>query len=450
MFAMDDEMMTGARIKVIGVGGAGGNAVNTMIQSGLEGIEFIVANTDAQALENSLADLRIQLGANVTRGLGAGAKPDVGKSAASENQARIAEALEGADMVFVTAGMGGGTGTGAAPVIAKIARDQGALTVGVVTRPFAFEGRRRARMAEEGLLLLEEEVDTLIIIPNERLLAIAGPDTTFLDAFRHADRVLYNGVQGVSELITTPGYINVDFADVKSVMSDRGMALMGTGIASGEGRARIAAEEAIASPLLEDANIDGATGVLINITGGLDLTIQEGSEAAELIHSTADPEANVIFGTVFDENMTDEVKVTVIATGFRRERDPLSSSGGDALFASRRDRERDRDRERERERDREESRSRDHRPQQRNTQPMNPAPERTRERRSEPAYAVQSAKPALRASRSEQDPNNDPRHWIQEQRARLKNSPENSSNHATTSEIHEDEFVTVGENDERE
>lgn len=436
MFAMDDEMMTGARIKVIGVGGAGGNAVNTMIQSGLDGVEFIVANTDAQALLNSLAEHKIQLGANVTRGLGAGAKPDVGKSAASENQARIAEALEGADMVFVTAGMGGGTGTGAAPVIAKLARDQGALTVGVVTRPFPFEGRRRAQVAEDGLLALEEEVDTLIVIPNERLLAIAGPETTFLEAFRHADRVLYNGVQGVSELITTPGYINVDFADVKSVMSDRGMALMGTGIASGEDRARIAAEEAIASPLLEDANIDGATGVLINITGGPDLTIHEGTEAAELIHATADPDANVIFGTVFDENMSDEIKVTVIATGFRREVDPLARSGASsALFEGRRNRDRGRQRDA---------------GSQRNTQPISVGESATSPAR-EPAYQVQGSRPALRASRSEQNPNEDPRDWIKEQRARLRTSGnDRDSQNSRTREIHEDEFVSVGERGEHE
>lgn len=436
MFAMDDEMMTGARIKVIGVGGAGGNAVNTMIQSGLDGVEFIVANTDAQALENSLAEHKIQLGANVTRGLGAGADPDVGQSAASENQARIADALEGADMVFVTAGMGGGTGTGAAPVIAKLARDQGALTVGVVTRPFPFEGRKRARVAEDGLLALEDEVDTLIVIPNERLLAISGPETTFLEAFRYADRVLYNGVQGVSELITTPGYINVDFADVKSVMNNRGMALMGTGVASGEDRARVAAEEAIASPLLEDANIDGATGVLINITGGPDLTIHEGTEAAELVQSTADTEANVIFGTVFDEEMSDEIKVTVIATGFRR--DGLAAGeGGKGLFSSR-------------DRNKGQSSTPSVTKERKQTTASASKPARSKAHAGTASRSSSPSSPSLRASRSENENGEDARHWIREQRARLKSRTTDQSEQSGRQEQKSDEFVQVGDAKERE
>ncbi|MCB9530603.1 MAG: cell division protein FtsZ [Myxococcales bacterium] len=324
-FALDDDQPTvrGARIKVVGVGGGGGNAVNTMIAGGLEGVEFISCNTDLQALEQNLAPLRIQLGSNLTRGLGAGANPEIGRAAACEDQARIGEALEGADMVFVTAGMGGGTGTGAAPVIAKIARDLGALTVGVVTRPFVFEGRRRTRMSQLGLDALRDEVDTLIVVPNERLLMVSDQNTSMLDAFRCADAVLVHAVQGISDLITVGGYINVDFADVKSVMCDMGMALMGTGRASGDRRAEEAAELAISSPLLDDVTIDGATGVLINITGGLNLGIQEISRASAIIQESAHPDANIIFGAVIDESMGDEVKVTVIATGFDRAADGL-------------------------------------------------------------------------------------------------------------------------------
>lgn len=324
-FALEDEQDTirGARIKVVGVGGGGGNALNTMIASGLEGVEFIAANTDRQALDQNLAATKIRLGTNLTKGLGAGADPSKGRSAASEDQARIGEALEGADMVFVTAGMGGGTGTGAAPVIAKIARDLGALTVGVVTRPFTFEGKRRGRVAGDGLEALRNEVDTLIVVPNDRLLAISDANTTMLDAFRHADAVLVNAVQGISDLITVGGYINVDFADVKSVMCDMGMALMGTGTASGERRAEDAAELAISSPLLDDVTIDGATGVLINITGGLNLGIHEINAASSIIQESAHPDANIIFGTVIDESLEDEVRITVIATGFDRAADGL-------------------------------------------------------------------------------------------------------------------------------
>lgn len=324
-FAFDDtpSMTQGARIKVVGVGGGGNNAINTMIAAELEGVEFIAANTDMQALSQNLAQSKIQLGCNLTRGLGAGANPEIGRAAACEDQAKIGEALEGADMVFVTAGMGGGTGTGAAPVIAKIARDLGALTVGVVTRPFNFEGKRRSKLAMAGLEALRSEVDTLIVVPNERLLMISDGNTTMLDAFRHADAVLVNAVQGISDLITVGGYINVDFADVKSVMCDMGMALMGSGVSAGDRRAEDAAEMAISSPLLDDVTIDGATGVLINITGGLNLGIQEINKASSIIEEAAHPEANIIFGAVIDESMEDEVKVTVIATGFDRAADGL-------------------------------------------------------------------------------------------------------------------------------
>jgi cell division protein FtsZ len=324
-FAFDEtpDLNNGARIKVVGVGGGGNNAINTMIAAALQGVEFIAANTDMQSLSQNLANTKIQLGCNLTRGLGAGANPEIGRAAACEDQAKIGEALEGSDMVFVTAGMGGGTGTGAAPVIAKIARDQGALTVGVVTRPFNFEGKRRAKLAMAGLEALRAEVDTLIVVPNERLLMISDGATTMLDAFRHADAVLVNAVQGISDLITVGGYINVDFADVKSVMCDMGMALMGSGVASGDRRAEEAAEMAISSPLLDNVTIDGATGVLINITGGLNLGIHEINKASSIIEEAAHPEANIIFGAVIDETIEDEVKVTVIATGFDRAADGL-------------------------------------------------------------------------------------------------------------------------------
>ena len=317
MLQFDDvELPDSARIKVIGVGGGGGNAVNTMVAEGISGVEFIAANTDMQALETNLASIKLQLGTKHTKGLGAGANPEVGRSAALEDQARIAELMSGADMVFVTAGMGGGTGTGAAPIIANIAREIGALTVGVVTKPFHFEGRRRRRQAEEGIRNLAASVDTLITIPNQRLLAVAGDDTTILEAFKRADEVLLQAVQGISSLITVRGLVNVDFADVRTIMQGKGLALMGTGRASGPTRAIDAAEMAISSPLLEDVSIEGATGILINITGGYDMTLKEINEAASLIEEAADEDAHIIFGNVIDEDMRDEIKVTVIATGF--------------------------------------------------------------------------------------------------------------------------------------
>jgi cell division protein FtsZ len=305
-----------ARIKVIGVGGSGGNAVNTMINFGLEGVEFIVVNTDAQALNANAAPTKINIGTNVTRGLGAGADPERGRKAALEDVQRIKELISGADMVFVTAGMGGGTGTGAAPVIAQLAREEGALTVGVVTKPFLFEGRQRARRAEIGLAMLSENVDTLITIPNQKLLMLGDDDLTFVDACRKADEVLYQAVKGISDLITQNGIVNVDFADVKTVMSNMGRALMGTGIAKGQNRARMAAEMAVASPLLDDISVDGATGVLINIVGGPDLKMKEIQEAASLIQEQAHEDANIIFGASIDETLGENVKVTVIATGF--------------------------------------------------------------------------------------------------------------------------------------
>jgi cell division protein FtsZ len=310
----------GAKIKVVGVGGGGGNAINSMIDNGLEGVDFICMNTDLQALSSNNAQHKLQIGEKLTRGLGAGANPEVGWKAAHEDQSRIAELLEGSDMVFVTAGMGGGTGTGAAPVIAHVAREVGALTVGVVTKPFEFEGKQRMRKAEEGLKNLKEAVDTLITIPNQRLLNIAHDSMSLLDSFRKADEVLLNAVRGISDLITTPGLINVDFADVKTIMSNMGMALMGAGIGRGERRGLDAAREAISSPLLEDAAIDGATGILINITAGPDLTLFEINEATTLIQEAAHEDANIIFGTVINETLRDEVMITVVATGFDRAR----------------------------------------------------------------------------------------------------------------------------------
>lgn len=305
-----------AKILVIGVGGGGGNAVNTMISGNLDGVEFVVANTDMQALEANMAPHKIQLGNALTKGLGAGANPDVGRRSAEESMQNIADLISGADMVFVTAGMGGGTGTGAAPVIAQIARDCGALTVGVVTKPFGFEGKKRSRQAAEGIERLEKAVDTLIVIPNNRLLALVGQHTSMVEAFRKADSVLLNAVQGISDLMTVPGLINVDFADVRTIMSGMGRALMGTGIGTGKRRATEAAEMAISSPLLEDVSIDGATGILINITGGPDLTLHEVNEASSLIQHAAHEDANIIFGSVIDPNLSEEVRITVIATGF--------------------------------------------------------------------------------------------------------------------------------------
>jgi cell division protein FtsZ len=304
-----------ATIKVIGVGGGGNNAVNRMIEHGVQGVEFIAVNTDAQALNLSKAPTKLQIGAKLTRGLGAGANPEVGKKAAEESKEQIEEALKGADMVFVTAGMGGGTGTGAAPVIAQIARDLGALTVGVVTRPFTFEGRKRAMQAANGIAAMKEAVDTLIVIPNDRLLEIVDKNTPMLEAFREADNVLRQGVQGISDLIAVPGLINLDFADVKTIMSNKGSALMGIGIASGENRAAEAAKKAISSPLLE-TSIDGAQGVLMNITGGTNLSLYEVQEAADIVASASDQDVNMIFGSVINENLKDEIVVTVIATGF--------------------------------------------------------------------------------------------------------------------------------------
>lgn len=304
-----------ATIKVIGVGGGGNNAVNRMIEHGVQGVEFIAVNTDSQALNLSKAQTKLQIGEKLTRGLGAGANPEVGKKAAEESKEQIQEALKGADMVFVTAGMGGGTGTGAAPVIAETARELGALTVGVVTRPFTFEGRKRQGQAANGIMDLKEKVDTLIVIPNDRLLEIVDKNTPMLEAFREADNVLRQGVQGISDLIAVPGLINLDFADVKTIMSDRGSALMGIGIATGESRAAEAAKKAISSPLLE-TSIDGAQGVLMNITGGMNLSLFEVNEAAEIVASAADQDVNMIFGSVINENLKDEIIVTVIATGF--------------------------------------------------------------------------------------------------------------------------------------
>lgn len=304
-----------AVIKVVGIGGGGVNAINRMIDVGLKGVEFIAINTDAQALLMSDADVKLDIGRSITRGLGAGASPEIGRQAAQDHIDEITEVLRGADMVFVTAGEGGGTGTGGAPIIAKIARELGALTVGVVTRPFTFEGKRRAAQADEGIAELRAEVDTLIVIPNDRLLSISDRNITALEAFKSADQVLLAGVQGITDLITTPGLINLDFADVRSVMKGAGSALMGIGSARGEARATRAAESAIASPLLE-ASIDGAHGVLLSIAGGSDLGLFEISEAAELVAASAHPDANIIYGTVIDDALGDEVRVTVIAAGF--------------------------------------------------------------------------------------------------------------------------------------
>jgi cell division protein FtsZ len=304
-----------AVIKVVGVGGGGSNAVARMIRSGLRGVEFISINTDAQALAMSDSGHKIQIGAQLTKGLGAGANPEIGQKAAEESRQEIAEALKGADMVFVTAGMGGGTGTGASPVIAEISKELGALTVGVVTKPFTFEGRRRLTQAEKGIANLRSRVDTLITIPNDRLLQVVEKRTSIMEAFRLADDVLRQGVQGISDLIAVPGLINLDFADVKTIMSDAGSALMGIGVARGEGRAAEAARAAISSPLLE-TSIEGARGVLLNITGDVNLGLFEVNEAAEIVTAAADPEANIIFGAVIDESLEDEIRVTVIATGF--------------------------------------------------------------------------------------------------------------------------------------
>ncbi len=324
MFELVEHVQLDARIKVIGVGGGGGNAINTMITAKLTGVDFIAANTDAQALGANRAALKIQLGEQITKGLGAGANPEVGRRAAMEDEGKIRDYLAGADMIFITAGMGGGTGTGGAPIIAKVAREVGALTVGVVTKPFAFEGKKRMRQAEEGVQELKANVDTLIVIPNQRLLSIAAKTTTMLEAFHKADDVLLQAVRGISDLIITPGLINLDFADIRTVMAEMGLALMGAASASGENRAVEAAQKAISSPLLEDISIHGARGLLINITGGPDLGLHEVNEAATMIQEEAHEEANIIFGAVIDEKMKDEIRVTVIATGFgeKEERRP--------------------------------------------------------------------------------------------------------------------------------
>lgn len=315
----DSAMLDGtATIKVIGIGGAGNNAVNRMVDSGIKGVEFIAVNTDRQALLLSKAPSKIQIGEKITRGLGAGANPDIGAQAAEESKTEIAEALRGADMVFVTAGMGGGTGTGAAPIVAACAKEMGILTIGVVTKPFTFEGKKRLAQAERGIESLKGKVDTLVVIPNDKLLQVIDRKTSIIEAFRMADDVLRQGVQGISDLIAVPGLINLDFADVKTIMLDRGMAHMGIGRASGENRAEDAAKQAIQSPLLE-TSIEGARGVIINITGGSDVGLHEANTAAELVQRSADPEANIIFGSVTDDSMGDEIQITVIATGFENE-----------------------------------------------------------------------------------------------------------------------------------
>jgi cell division protein FtsZ len=332
--AENNEVKTGARIKVIGVGGGGCNAVNTMIRSGLTGVEFIVANTDSQALAANLAPTKIQLGGDLTKGLGAGANPEVGRKAALDDYEKISEFIDGSDMIFVTAGMGGGTGTGAAPVIAKLAKELGALTVGVVTKPFMFEGRKRMKQAGIGIKTLEECVDSLITIPNQRLLQLAGESLSLVDTFKKADEVLLHAVQGISDLINNTGFINADFADVSTVMANKGLALMGTGIASGPERAVKAATDAISSPLLEDITIDGATGIIVNITGNSSLSMHETNEAMTLIMEAADEDAEIIFGTVIDDELGDEIKVTVIATGLGADRAAVSISTPDTVYAT--------------------------------------------------------------------------------------------------------------------
>jgi cell division protein FtsZ len=334
---MDDNelsyMMDGtATIKVIGVGGAGNNAVNRMIEAGIRNVEFIAVNTDRQTLNESKANSKIQIGEKLTRGLGAGANPDIGSQAAEESKAEIAEVLKGADMVFVTAGMGGGTGTGAAPVVAATAKEMGILTIGVVTKPFTFEGKKRLAQAERGVASLKGKVDTLVVIPNDKLLQVIDRKTSMIEAFRMADDILRQGVQGISDLISVPGVINLDFADVRTIMLNQGMAHMGIGCASGENRAEDAAKQAIQSPLLE-TSIEGARGIIINITGGSDMGLHEANTAAELVQRSADPEANIIFGTVIDDSMGDEIQITVIATGFEKEDERRQNSQYENIVA---------------------------------------------------------------------------------------------------------------------
>jgi cell division protein FtsZ len=324
-FEIEEELLLGTDIRVIGVGGGGGNAVNSMIRAGIEGVKFITANTDMQALATSLAPTKLQLGVKLTKGLGAGANPDVGRKAANEDSTRIAEAIHGADLLFITAGLGGGTGTGAAPVIANIAKEMGILTVGVVTKPFPFEGQRRLRQAEEGLREMRENVDTIITIPNQRLMGIVDRKTTFLESFRMVDDILRQAVAGISDLITTPGTVNLDFADVRTVMTKMGRAVMGIGVARGDNRAVEAATKAISSPLLEEGSIDGAGGVLVNITGGPDLSLQEVTEATNIIQKAAADDAQIIWGTVVNPDQQEDLKITVIATGFDQKREHVSA-----------------------------------------------------------------------------------------------------------------------------
>lgn len=316
LFDESEQLISGASIKVVGIGGGGGNAINRMIEAGIQGVQFLVANTDLQSLKASQASVKLQIGEKLTRGLGVGGDPEKGRQSALEDTEKIIEALEGADMVFITAGLGGGTGTGAGPIIASLATELGALTVAVVTKPFRFEGRRRQRQAEQGLNELRECVDTVITIPNERLLNAVPKGTRFRESFTLVDDVLLQAVQGISDIITVPGLINVDFADVKAIMEGMGIALMGTGSATGDNRALEATQRAISSPLLEEASIEGAKGLLVNVSGGTDLTLFEVNEAMSIIHDSADPDANIIFGAVLDEDLTNEMKITVIATGF--------------------------------------------------------------------------------------------------------------------------------------
>ncbi|MFM8846401.1 MAG: cell division protein FtsZ [Gammaproteobacteria bacterium] len=318
MFELMDSYSQSAVIKVLGVGGGGGNAVSHMVQSGIEGVDFMCVNTDAQALKNSNVKTALQIGSNITKGLGAGANPDIGRQAAMEDRDRIIELIEGCDMLFITAGMGGGTGTGAAPIVAQIAKELGILTVAVVTRPFNMEGNKRSLVADHGMEELAKHVDSLITIPNQKLLTVLGPKTTLLDAFKRANGVLQGAVQGIADLITRPGLINVDFADVRTVMSETGMAMMGTGFASGEDRARVAAQMAVSSPLLEDVNLSGARGILVNVTAGLDLGIGEFEEVGNIVKEFASEDATVVVGTVIDQNLSDELRVTVVATGLGR------------------------------------------------------------------------------------------------------------------------------------
>ncbi|MEE9614311.1 MAG: cell division protein FtsZ [Thermodesulfobacteriota bacterium] len=328
-FDFEDGFNRGAKLKVVGVGGCGSNAVDTMISGGLDGVDFLSANTDSQALDASMADVKIQLGANLTKGLGAGANPEVGRDAAIESKDQIMQAIDGADMVFVTAGMGGGTGTGGSPVVAEAARECGALVVAVVTKPFSFEGTRKAKMAEDGLKRLRETVDTVITIPNQRLLSVAGKKTSLAEAFKKADDVLYQAVRGISDVVTVPGLVNVDFADVRTIMGEMGQAIMGSGTADGDNRAQDAARKAITSPLLEDISISGARGVLVNITGASsELTLHDMHEAMSLIHEEAHNDANIITGVVFDEALVDEIRITVVATGFGKAKGEKVYRGG--------------------------------------------------------------------------------------------------------------------------